>query len=167
MMDRENLFKNIIDENKDRIYRICCYYVSDEEDRKDLYQDVLHNIWNGLKKFRSDAKISTWIYRVAVNSALAFLLKRRREHKQSAAYTDFIASQATNRQEDDNTKKINLLHKAIARLPLIDMIIISLVLEDAGSKEIAKVTGLTDSNVRVRIHRAKESLKQIINGDEL
>ena len=166
MSDQEVFFRKIVDENKDRIYRICCFYVFEEEDRKNLYQEVLHNIWKGLTKFRGDAKISTWIYRVTVNSALAFLAQKRAERKQSAAHADLVASRTPHMRDDGISEKIALLRKAIARLPLIDMIIISLVLEDASSRDIAKVTGLTDGNVRVRIHRAKESLRQMMDGGE-
>ena len=72
-----------------------------------------------------------------------------------------------NKTETNSKESINLLQWGISRLPLLDMIIISLVLEESSSKEIAKITGLTESNVRVRIHRAKEKLKELIEGGEL
>ena len=74
---------------------------------------------------------------------------------------------ADDEENDESMEQLNLLHRGISQLPLVDMIIISLFLEDTGSKEIAKITGLTDSNVRVRIHRAKAQLKKLIEGGEL
>jgi len=164
MNNRENIFKSIMEENKDRIYRICCYYISSNEDRKDLYQEVFQNIWKGLKDFRGDSAVSTWIFRITVNTALSFITKKKKKKKQFDEYRNFLNSTKNNQEVDNKYREINILHKAIARLPIIDMIIISLVLEDIGKKEIAKITGLTEGNVRVRIHRAKEKLKKLIEG---
>ena len=72
MSDKEERFKQIIDENKDRIMRICKYYNPNTEDQKDMYQEVLVNIWRSIDKFRGEAKMSTWIYRIAVNTSLSF-----------------------------------------------------------------------------------------------
>ncbi len=87
-MDREAVFKKLYDEYRDRIYRMCCYYVSSEEDRKDLSQEVLQNIWKGLERFRGESALSTWIYRVTVNSSLAFLSKQKTRKKTSAEYSE-------------------------------------------------------------------------------
>lgn len=165
MDNGENIFANLIEENKDKIYRICCYYIADEEDRKDLYQETLLNIWRGYKSFKGEASFSTWAFRVTVNTALAFLGKKRRFQQKNSRYVELVESEKPI-SEFNNTEAINLLHKGISNLPLLDMIIISLVLEEASSKEIATITGLTESNVRVRIHRAKEKLKQLLEGGE-
>ena len=77
-MDKEAAFQKIYDEYRHRIYRMCCYYVSGQEDRKDLYQEVFKNLWKGLESFRGDSTLSTWAYRVTVNSALSFLARARR-----------------------------------------------------------------------------------------
>ena len=159
----ENIFANLIEENKDKIYRICCYYIADEEDRKDLYQETLLNIWKGYKSFKGEALFSTWVFRITVNTALAFLSKKRRFKQKTLQHFDLIKTEE-NSSKLDGVEALNILHKGISRLPLLDMIIISLVLEEASSKEIAKITGLTESNVRVRIHRSKERLKQLLEG---
>ena len=162
----KQFFSSQIEEHKDKIYRICCYYLSDEEDRKDLYQEALLNIWKGFKTFRGDASFSTWMFRITVNTALKFLSKKRSQQQKTTQYADQLMA-GNKIVENDGLDKINLLHKGISKLPLIDMIIISLVLEEVSSKEIAKFTGLTDNNVRIRIHRAKEALKKLIEGSEL
>ncbi len=77
----KQFFSSLIEEHKDKIYRICCYYLSDEEDRKDLYQETLLNIWKGFKKFRGDATFSTWMFRITVNTALKFLSKKRSQQQ--------------------------------------------------------------------------------------
>ena len=159
----ETRFANIVEENKDKIYRICCYYVSEDDEVKDLYQEVLMSIWKGLDKFRGDSSITTWIFRITVNSALAFLA-RQKKSKKVALFEDLINSEQ--KIQEDRHKEINQLQKAISQLPLLDMIIISLVLEEVSTKEIANITGLTGGNVRVRIHRAKEVLRKIIEGEK-
>ena len=162
MKKEENIFSNLIEENKDKIFRICCYYVANEEDRKDLYQETLLNIWKGYKSFRKESTFSTWSFRITVNTALAFLSKKRSIQQKSARYSEIVKTQEIEKQK--SLKEINLLHKGISQLPLLDMIIISLVLEEETSKEIAAITGLTEANVRVRVHRAKEKLKELLKG---
>ena len=164
-MDRESAFKKLYDECRDRIYRMCCYYVTSEEDRKDLYQEVFQNLWKGLEHFRGDSTLSTWAYRVTVNSALSFRARTKTRKKTSAEYGEFVLSQHQPGRNDPDEGAIDLLRGAIARLPLIDTIILSLVLEEASTREIARTTGLTESNVRVRIHRSKQRLRQLIEGE--
>ena len=165
-MDREATFSRLYDEYRDRIYRMCCYYVSGEEDRKDLYQEVLHNIWKGLGSFRGDSALSTWVYRVTVNSSLAFIAKQKTRKEKLVKFGEFVGSRPRFNEGVEEGSDVDLLYHAIAELPLIDMIIMSLVLEEASTKEIASATGLTKSNVRVRIHRAKDRLKGLIEGEE-
>ena len=164
MKKDENIFSNLIEENKDKIFRICCYYVANEEDRKDLYQETLLNIWKGYKSFRKESTFSTWSFRITVNTALAFLSKKRSIQQKSKRYSEIVETRKIEKQK--SLVEINLLHKGISQLPLLDMIIISLVLEEETSKEIAVITGLTETNVRVRIHRAKEKLKELLKGGE-
>jgi RNA polymerase sigma-70 factor (ECF subfamily) len=165
-MDKETTFRKLYDEYRDRIYRMCCYYVSSEDDRLDLYQEVLHNIWKGLEGFRGDSTMSTWAYRVTVNSALSFLAKTKSRKKTSVEYGELVLLRRQPGSEDPDEGDIDRLRGAIAKLPLIDMVIVSLVLEEASTKEIARTTGLTESNVRVRIHRAKQRLRELIDGEK-
>ena len=165
MEKTEYNFSRLIDENKDKIYRICCYYLSNDEDRKDLYQETLLNLWKAFKSFREESAFSTWAFRITVNTALQFISKEKRLYTARKNYSSqdlSIEDKNTISEQDD----IDILHKSILQLSLIDMIIISLVLEDIPSKEIANIIGLNDANVRVRIHRAKNTLKKIIEGGE-
>jgi RNA polymerase sigma-70 factor (ECF subfamily) len=165
-IDKEAAFRKLYDECRDRIYRMCCYYVSSEEDRKDLYQEVFQNLWKGLADFRGDSKLSTWAYRVTVNSALSFLARMKRRKHTSVEYGEFILSRRQPERQDSDHGAIDLLRGAIAKLPLVDMIVVSLVLEGASTREIARTTGLTESNVRVRVHRSKQRLRRLIEGEK-
>ena len=161
----EQIFANLIEENKDRIFRICCYYLADEEDRKDLYQETLLNIWKGFKSFKGEAAFSTWAFRITVNSALSFISRKKSIQLKTVKYAQ-VVEQNNNKANINSEEAIDLLHQGISKLPLLDMIIISLVLEETTSKEIAAITGLTESNVRIRIHRTKEKLKEMMKGVE-
>lgn len=165
MQDSEQLFTNLLKEHKDKIFRICCYYIADAENRKDLYQEALLNIWRGLKSFRGEASYLTWMLRITVNTALKHISKERNRLKRDRQYFEEMLQDID--QNDESIDHINLLNKAINQLPLVDMIIISLFLEEVNSKEIANITGLKEGNIRVRIHRAKEQLRNIIEGGEL
>jgi RNA polymerase sigma-70 factor (ECF subfamily) len=167
MKKAEHNFSRLIEENKDKIYRICCYYLSNDEDRKDLYQETLLNLWKAFKSFREESAFSTWAFRITVNTALQFISKEKRIDICRNNYSNQGINQGISHEDRNITpeqSEIDLLHKSILQLPLLDMIIISLVLEEVPSKDIAKIIGLTDTNVRVRIHRAKSTLKSIIEG---
>ncbi len=164
-MDQHTAFQKVYDEYRHRIYRMCCYYVSGREDRKDLYQEVFKNLWKGLGSFRGDAALSTWAYRVTVNSALSYLAKIKARRETSAEVTEFDLSHLPSDEHHAREDALELLRNAISKLRIVDMIIMSLVLEEASTREIAETTGLSESNVRVRIHRSKEKLRKLIEGD--
>jgi len=161
---KEEQFKKIVAENGDRIARICQYYNPDKEDQKDMQQEILVNIWNSLDRFRGESAISTWIYRIAVNTSLSFTGKAFR-HMKMQINTD---QPNLNILFDDDELEIKLKQEAnleqlqtqLNQLSVIDKALISLVLEGLTMREIADVIGLTEPNVKVKIHRIKEELKQ-------
>ncbi len=168
MIKKEKLFKTIMDENQERIFRICCYYSKNPEDRKDLFQEILINIWSSLESFRGDSAIGTWVYRVAVNTALGFV-KQELKQKQFVEKIDLIQSNQFFKDESDDhhehfEQKLRILHAQISQLSIIDKVIITLFLEDLPSKGIANIVGITEPNVRVKIHRIKNQLKNDLKG---
>ncbi len=168
-MDKEQRYKQVIKDNQDRIYRICCCYVKDKDERKDVFLDTLINIWKGFEKFDGRAQISTWVYRITVNTSLAYLQsEKRRENifKSENKYDenlieDFPAEETTNIEGE-----INRLYKCINKLSFIDRTLISLYLEDVSTKEMSEVLGISETNVRVKIHRVKKELKILMENDE-
>ena len=164
-MDKEAQFKIVLEANQDRIYRICCCYIRDEAERQDVFQDVLLQLWKGLDTFANRAAISTWIYRVTVNVCLGHLrlLQRRRRlfaeevaGEAAPASVEMVASAQPSRIEND----LRHLYACVQRLPDLEKTLVSLFLEDANSKEMAEVLGISEVNVRVKLHRIKQSLKQ-------
>lgn len=163
MITKEERFKEIVAENEHRIKRICRYYAPCREDSEDMCQEVLVNIWKSLDNFRGDAAISTWIYRIAVNTSLSFAGK---SVKQAKFQVDADVQQLGKLVDDDRTDfelrewQLDTMQTEINQLSIIDKALISLVLEDLPGKEIANIIGLTEPNVRVKLHRIKETLRQ-------
>jgi len=165
MNKKEEKFRNIIKNNEDRIMGICRYYSINDDDQKDMYQEVLINIWKSMDSFRGDAQISTWIYRVAVNTAMGFANKEIRRQKifldeKEYALQNFVDIHENSVKETE--KLFQILENQINQLSVIDKIIMTLVLESVNHKEIASVVGITEPNVRVKIHRIKNELKETL-----
>lgn len=165
-MDKnEELFRMIIKENNHRINSICRYYSSNEDDHKDMYQEVLINIWKSLENFRGEAQWGTWVYRVSVNTAIGFAKKEIRRQKLYIRHDDERLKDLIDYDNGLITEKevmLRALENKINMLSVVDKIIITLVLESVGHKEIASVIGITEPNVRVKIHRIKNELKEML-----
>lgn len=159
----EYKFREIIGQNHERIFRICAYHSNGLDDCKDLYQQVLINIWKSLKNFRGEAQISTWIYRIALNTAFDFgRSESRRQQAANKFREEMYHNSAIYNSSWEKIRKEMLLDELVQQinqLSVIDKIIISLVLEEISSKEISEIVGITEPNVRVKIHRIKETLK--------
>lgn len=162
MLPKEQIFTEIIDKNKDRIFRICCYYLSNQFDREDLYQEILIQIWKSLENFKHNSKFSTWIYRIAVNTSLTYIVKKKRSNKttsfENVEYTQPDSSENKVEEKIALEENIKKLYSCINKLPVSDRTLISLYLSELKSYEIAKIIGLSESNVRVKIHRIKKQL---------
>ena len=167
MPRKEERFNNLVKENQQKILRICKYYAPSSEDQKDIYQEILINIWKSLESFRGDALESTWVYRIALNTAMGFAGKEFRRMK---IVLDGGEKNLSNLiSEDDSTVRIredqlNTLQNNLNQLSVIDKAIMSLVLEDLSAKDISDIIGITEPNVRVKIHRIKETLREQMKG---
>lgn len=137
-----------------KIYRVCRGYVNDDDWAKDIAQDTFITVWNKLDTFRKESAISTWIYRIAVNNCLRQIEKQKRLPKSNLP--DYISESI----EIPIDSKISFLYQCINELKEIDRIIISLELEDMKQADIATIVGISESNVRVKIHRIKEKLTE-------
>ncbi|WP_400078987.1 RNA polymerase sigma factor [Winogradskyella sp. R77965] len=159
MYNREQFFQHIYGDLKDKIYRLCLGFMGNTSDADDLFQEVLIKIWNNLNGFRKESSVNTWVYRITTNTALQAVNKI---NKSRIKHTNLIpnnlraeSNQTYETLQDENIKK---LYKAISSLKEIDRIIIGLLLEDNSYKEIADITGISASNVGVRVNRIKKKL---------
>jgi RNA polymerase sigma-70 factor (ECF subfamily) len=135
-----------------KVYRQCMGYMNDHDAAKDITQETFIKVWQHLPKFRNESSIGTWVFRIAVNSCLRQIGKDKKMPK-SEFPNELVEEILVN-----NEHEVEFLYKCISELPEVERIIISLELEDLKQKEIAKIVGLSESNVRVKIHRIKEKL---------
>lgn len=154
-------FKSIIDAHHPILYKIGRAYAS-PDDFDDLYQEMLINLWNGLKSFKGQSKISTWIYRVVLNTALTY---KRNNKKRNFSHVEIdnvqIASEGYSTFEKENLEKdIQLLYEAIRMLKKEDRSIILLYLEEKSYEEIGEIVGIKPGNVGVKINRIKKRLQE-------
>ena len=168
MNQKEKLFQSLLTNNQEKLFRICCYYFKNTEDRKDLFQEILYNIWKSLDNFRHEAAIDTWIYRIALNTAIGYVNK---EHKrQSYIVKNDLLFDYNQLYADDQEQRVRLeesleeLHLKLNQLSIIDKAIMTLMLEELSTKEIANIVGITQANVKVKIHRIKNQLKFEMKG---
>jgi RNA polymerase sigma-70 factor (ECF subfamily) len=166
MQTKEDKFKRIIEENNGRIQNICRYYAPTPEDQKDMYQEILINVWKSLESFRGDSEISTWIYRVAINTSLSYAGKSYKQMRLNVDIESKSIQKSLIVESPDGLKdeQLNLLQTELNQLGVIDKALMGLVLQDLSTKEIADVLGITEPNVRVKIHRVKEMLKEKMKG---
>jgi RNA polymerase sigma-70 factor (ECF subfamily) len=162
--EKENYFRTIFMENKDKIYRLCYGYLDNKSEMDDLFQEVMFNIWKGLDSFKEKAKVSTWIYRVTVNTALMYNKKLKKQKMFGSLKTDSsIISQS---EQSNHDEKLTALYKSISSLKKQDRLIISLLLEGLSYAEISDIVGITINHVGVKINRIKQSLEKMLKNDK-
>ena len=158
MEQSEQLFTDIVQQYKSTIYTVCYMFSKDVDEVNDLFQEVLINIWQGMKSFEHRSDLRTWIYRIGLNTCISAERKKKRQ-KTIPLTMDinlFEAGEPTSRQAD-------ILHKRITRLQLLDRAIILLWLEDLSYDEIAATLGISVKNVSVRLVRIREQLRNMNN----
>ncbi len=159
----EQRFLAWVQEYQERLVRICRFYTFHSEEEKDLYQEVLIQIWKSMPRFREESSPGTWVYRIAVNTALMYrrTLGRRKEQTSFDQLPDVIEQPDPEGNMDQQTR-MQWLREAIANLGELDRTIVLLYLEELSYDEIAEVTGLSVSNVGVRLNRIRKKLSSMI-----
>lgn len=150
-------FIELIKEYERIIHKVCGLYVKDQDDYKDLYQEIVLQTWRSYQKFKHEAKVSTWLYRIALNTAIS----HKRNNRKKLSIIPFDASfiqVADIKPETEDT--YNMLQQMIAGLPELDKALILLYLEDNSYDEIAGIMGISSTNVGTRLTRIKEKLKK-------
>ena len=151
-MVSEREFTNQIESCRVIIFKVIRLYVNDEEDEKDLFQEILFQAWKSFPRFDGRSKFSTWLYRVSLNTVLTF----KRRPAKVVTHENFESLQVA--AEKSNTEETEALYLAIRALNEIDRMIISLHLDGYENEEIAEISGLTKNNTAVKLHRIKETL---------
>jgi RNA polymerase sigma-70 factor (ECF subfamily) len=157
--NRKNRFLELIEQNQDILHKICSLYANNTDDRRDLSQEIVCQLWKSYQSFRGDSKFTTWMYRVALNTAL-LTTRRNRCRVRTESLKDHhgdIPIGVTTREQHG---RIGRLYEAINQLQALDRAIILLFLEQFTYREISEFIGISESNVSVRLVRIKQKLKE-------
>lgn len=160
MRDADQTFLKLVRENEARLRKICRIYATDADAEKDLYQDILVQLWRALPSFEGSSRPGTWLYRVALNTALAE--KRQRTARESATLDDSNPIWRNPIPAPDESleskQRLERLYAAIARLDDVDKAVVTMYLDEKSHREIAEVLGITESYVGVKLHRIKKEM---------
>ena len=160
MKEKEQEFLNRIESHKGILYKVSKMYMDNHDDQQDLFQEIVCQLWKSYDSFRNESQFSTWMYRVAVNTAIVFLKKEKRKVDKYE-----IASENIKEDEGDSHIKesqIDHFYKSVQKLEKIDKAIIFYQLEGFSHREIGENLGISEGNARVKLNRAKDKLKEII-----
>ena len=157
-MSKEEKFTSLIREHEGMLFKITTMFATNQQDQKDLYQDIVYQLWKSFESFRKESKITTWMYRVAMNTAIT-VKKRGQKHKTVIPIERVVLNQidTDNRELEERLK---VLYYHIKQLNDLDKGLMLLLLEGRKYEEIAEITGLSSSNVGTRISRIKQKLQE-------
>ncbi len=155
-----NNFVKLIESNKGIIYKVANSYCQNVDDRKDLIQEIMIQLWRSFERYDDKFKISTWMYRIALNVAISFYRKQSSRNKIIQLGIDEILQIPEVVETKLYDKKINQLYKFISGLNKLNKAIMLLYLEDESYKTIAESLGITETNVATKVSRIKKILKQ-------
>ena len=161
----EHKFLELVNGNRDRILRVCRVYAWNSADQDDLYQEILFQIWRGLPALKEEQFANTWLYRVAINTAISFTRKRtsRTDRVVYVEHTDLTRTIESRQTTDENTdERIANLYTAIFKLNPLEKALVTLFLEDFTYEQMAKITGINANHVGVMLHRARKKLSSLI-----
>ena len=156
----EREFLDMIAAQKRVIYKVCYIYAKDQDDLNDLFQEVVLNLWKSFPNYRGDSTVTTWVYRIAMNTCITFL-RRSNTRLQTIPMTADVASLVAD--EEGRTGQLQELYRLINRLGKLERALILLWLEERSYQEMADILGISKANVAVKILRTKEKLKKMSN----
>lgn len=161
-IDKSDLFLSVIQSNKGIVYKVANSYCKNIEDRKDLVQEVIIQLWRSFDNYDDKFKYSTWIYRISLNVAISFYRKENTRRRISNPLTEGIIDFTDNNITEDKETDLGVLQQVILQLKPLDKALILLYLEEKSHKEISQIIGISETNVATKINRIKAVLKQKI-----
>ncbi|WP_231427591.1 RNA polymerase sigma factor [Pedobacter sp. Leaf250] len=166
MKEAENIFLSLINQHKAIIHKVSKMYMDDAEQQRDLFQEIVMQLWKAYPTFKGNSKFSTWMYRVALNTALVYFKKDNRKVDKTPLDENIDVIDIN--ENESKEEKLAYLYKAVQELNAIEKALIFLFLENQSHKEIAENLGISEVNARVKLNRTKEKLQFIIkkNGYE-
>ena len=158
VQQQEKDFIALVEDYKQVIYKVCYIYATDPDNLNDLYQEVVINLWKAFSRFRGECKASTWVYRIGLNTCISFFRKSKSRPEVVPISVDLEAV-----VEEDKTAQLHELYRMINRLGRLERALILLWLEERSYQEMADITGISRTNVAVKLNRIKEKLRTMSN----
>lgn len=158
----ERKFVTELESNQNIVHKVCSLYTNDRDSHNDLFQEITIQLWKAYPKFRGEAKFSTWMYRVALNTAITLYRKSKRRIK-TQDFDSVLYKIKTDEYDDTEERQLKLIYDAVKQLGDIDKALVFLYLEDKDYSEIASTLGITEVNARVKMNRIKNKLRTILN----
>lgn len=158
----EHSFVTNLEKNQNIVHKVCRIYTYDQESHNDLFQEITIQLWKAYPKFRGDAKFSTWMYRVSLNTAITLYRKSKRSIK-TADFDAVDFKISADEYDNEIEEQLKLMYAAVKQLNDIEKALVFLYLEDKSYREIAETMGITEVNARVKMNRVKTKLKKILN----
>jgi len=162
--ERETIFLNALEENKEKLFRICSIYSEDQENAKDLFQEVLIHIWRSMASFKGNSSRSTWMFRIALNVCLRFKSKHTKNQNRFIRLDSMtVANFGEEEKNEGQNEKLISLRKCVKKLNEGDKAIVALYLEGLPYREISSILGLSENNIAVKVKRIKAKLLNCVN----
>ena len=158
----EHSFVEQLEENQNIVHKVCRLYTNNYDAHNDLFQEITIQLWKAYPKFRGDSKFSTWMYRVALNTAITLYRKGKR-NIQTQEIDQIQFKLKSEVYDDTEEQQLKLLYNAVQQLNDIEKALVFLYLEDKNYREISETMGITEVNARVKMNRVKTKLKTILN----
>lgn len=158
----EHQFVTELQDNQNIVHKVCTLYTNDQDAHKDLFQEITIQLWKAYPKFRGESKFSTWMYRVALNTAIT-LYRKSKKRIDTHNYESVIFKIKAEEYDETEEQQLSLMYQAIRQLGDIDKALVFMYLEDKNYSEISEVLGITEVNARVKMNRIKTKLRTILN----
>nr|WP_252729997.1 RNA polymerase sigma factor [Zobellia uliginosa] len=158
----EHQFVTELENNQNIVHKVCTLYTNDRDSHNDLFQEITIQLWKAYPKFRGESKFSTWMYRVALNTAITLYRKSKRRVR-TQDYESVIFKIKADEYDATEEEQLKLMYKAVKQLGDIDKALVFLYLEDKDYREISETLGISEVNARVKMNRVKKKLRTVLN----
>jgi RNA polymerase sigma-70 factor (ECF subfamily) len=160
---KQSVFEEVLNDNKDKIFRICRIYASAPIEPEDLFQEVTIHLWKAFPSFEQKSAVNTWVYRIALNVCMRYKSKLQNHNEKTIRLESVQFDPPASTPDTIQEEKYKALRSCMQELDEIDQSIVILTLDELSYKEISKITGLTENHVAVKMKRTRKALLHCIN----
>lgn len=167
MENKKKIFTELIQQNQGLIIKVSRLYTHSKEDEEDLFQEIVLQLWRSYDSFQGNSKISTWMYRVALNTAITLFRKTKKSPETYGMDEDMeLRLQSRSEDTDSRQDEVSLLYHVIKQLPSVERAIVTMYLDDLPYRDIAENLGISEVNARVKMNRLKKTIKKMMERHE-